>query len=200
MTIRLNEHNQEIARECQRSPEVLRDTLRMVIISIREKFHLVEDVYDDVLDKGIHAPKLFGFKVAAWEHVTANYRAIHRDAMRALHADDTVGLMRIFLRVPGLGLAKAGFAVQLLCGRVGCIDTHNARIYNVPESMLRFDKSTLEATQTRKIEAYIDLCKRVGGSRALWDSWCDLIADRYPNAWSDGRHVSAHHVTLCVRD
>jgi len=195
----MNNENRVIARHCQNDPKVLRDTLHFITASIRESFYRVPTVLENIRRDGSQSTELWGFKRDSYEYVIANYPTLHGDALRALNNNDMTAMMFVFLRVPGLGLAKAGFACQLFCGRVGCIDTHNVKLYNVSPNVLTLNKSAKEITQRRRIEAYIDLCYRCGGSELLWDAWCDLIAVRQATHWKDGEHVSKAHADMCVR-
>lgn len=190
----------EIRDACQSDAKHLRDALYFVTASIRTQFSAVAGQLHDIHQRGADSKHLWGFKGESWEYITANYDQLHTDALTAINRGTDVDLMRVFLRVPGLGLAKAGFACQLFSGRVGCIDTHNIKLYGVSESVLRMPKSLTELTQLRKIEAYIDLCARCGGSQNLWGAWCDLIAHRQAKHFEDGARVSRHHVELCVRE
>jgi hypothetical protein len=70
--------------------------------------------------------------------------------------------MTIFLRIPGLGLPKAGFMCQLCAGLVGCMDVHNIRMYGLNIKDLTLAKNPkgdkAKATNLTKIVNYIDLC------------------------------------------
>ena len=99
--------------------------------------------------------------------------------------------MRVVLRVPGLGLAKSGFIVQMLYGMSGCIDTHNLTRFNLHRR--RFACGT-KATDRRRIGEYNDMVGRLGGTARLWDEWCIYVADRDAN-YVDADHVSRLHLT-----
>ena len=194
----INPDNALINKACIARPVATRNMLRFTIATIRERFHLLPLTVADIDKRKAESPQLWGFKRDAYLYITANYRTLHRDANAALARKDDVALMFVFLRVPGLGLAKAGFACQLFSGRIGCIDTHNARVFDVPANMLRFPKTLSVATQVIKVQAYVDLCLRLGGSGALWDAWCDLIAVRQHKHYVDGDAVSHAHITLAI--
>jgi len=99
--------------------------------------------------------------------------------------------------VPGLGMVKAGFVMQMMFGRVGCIDVHNLRRLDIAPSVLTMSKKVKPDTRKKKIEAYIDACKKRRCSW-LWDSWCNLIAKKDPKRWTDGEHVSMVHYEYLV--
>jgi len=41
--------------------------------------------------------------------------------------EDEEAVLRGIVELPGFGVVKAGFWVQLACGSVGCLDRHNLR-------------------------------------------------------------------------
>ena len=99
--------------------------------------------------------------------------------------------MHVFLRVEGLGLAKAGFCCQLFAGCVGCIDVHNLRRLSIPVTVLKLNKNASDVTKQKRIETYVDACSQ-RRCRWLWNSWCNLIAKKQPERWRDGEHVSLY--------
>ena len=107
----------------------------------------------------------------------------------------SLALMRIFLRIDGLGLPKAGFMCQLTAGLVGCMDVHNIKMYNLKIKDLTLAKNPKgfkgKATNNGKIVAYVTLCKE-HGTENLWNSWCNFVASK-SISWKDGNHVSSAH-------
>lgn len=70
------------------------------------------------------------------EFVWNNRSSVYTGLMRAVDADSKNGdtgflVYRKMILVPGLGVPKAGFAVQLLIGKVGCIDSVNLNVLGV---------------------------------------------------------------------
>jgi hypothetical protein len=68
----------------------------------------------------------------AWKNRGKLYNTI----MRAVDADEKNGdtgflVYQKMIQVPGLGVPKAGFAVQLLIGKMGCIDSVNLNVLGV---------------------------------------------------------------------
>ena len=132
------------------------------------------------------------------DYLRDNAATLYADAMEA--RDNPDALLEVFLRVPGLGLAKAGFACQLFAGIVGCLDTHNIKLYGVPMSTLSYNKNAKrDETKARRRQAYLALCERIGGSEKLWRAWCEYKASIAPGNWDNGgESVSALHVE-CLR-
>ena len=107
--------------------------------------------------------------------------------------------MRIFLRVPGLGLPKAGFVCQLTAGLVGCMDVHNIKMYDLDTRVLTLDKNVKsEAKITAKIQDYVKLCHDYG-TEFLWNSWCEYLSTK-SDKWIDGFHVSEVHYTYLTEE
>jgi len=90
-------------------------------------------------------------------------------------------LMREFVKVPGLGLPKAGFLAQLLTGHAGCLDMHNIERFGLDPSVWMIRPRRDPAAQVReiddKIALYLKLIDACGGSEKLWDEWCEWLND-----------------------
>lgn len=97
----------------------------------------------------------------------------------------------LLVRWPGLGIAKAGFLLQLTRGEAGCIDRHNARVLGMKERTFQVEKGA-PCTQER-IDMYLSLCASIG-SELLWDAWCTRLAANEPTRYRDPEHVSALHL------
>lgn len=108
------------------------------------------------------------------------------------------------LDIRHLKLAKAGFAVQLLIGRYGCIDSINTKLLKVPmpTTLVTTDKEgkpsfrdytkkyvddsafgvSAEGSKERLARLYADYLLEIGNlakdneSKVLWDKWCDIVA------------------------
>ena len=104
--------------------------------------------------------------------------------------------MLILTDLPGFGMVKAGFVCQLVFGTVGCLDTHNIKLYGVPPSTLQL-RGTPRA-QLKRITAYIELCNTLGCEK-LWDTWCDFVGAKYPAKFHGGFDVSALHIACIIR-
>jgi hypothetical protein len=102
--------------------------------------------------------------------------------------------MRVFLRVPGLGLPKAGFMCQLCAGLVGCMDVHNIKLYGLNPNVLKLPKTLKNPAKViEKIAVYVELCHGYG-TEMLWNSWCEYLSTKSVH-WVDGFHVSEVHYT-----
>lgn len=147
---------------------------------------------------GDEAP-LWGFKAEGAAYLREHAEYLHERAEDARQGRIWVNdLLRDYYAVPGLGLVKAGFVVQLLIGEAGCIDMHNlarfgleAKEFDVPK---RKDPDEQLRVIDECIEHYLWTCEMLGGSEQLWDGWCEFVANTY-KTYDDAEDVSRRHVT-----
>lgn len=125
--------------------------------------------------------------------------------------DAVIKLFDYYITLPQLGLAKAGFAVQLITGALGCFDSVNQKIYSnvvippkIKDTLITYDKAkgkevfkkvndtlSLE-TRVERLKAYADfldiIAKTVtsSASKRLWDIWVTIVADRLRNTFTSG--------------
>ena len=188
-------HNPMINKFAQKSPENLQDMVMMVVLSIQQPWHSVGGQMHDYRQRGMRSRFVWGNKRNTLKWLRKNRKALYRDALECLQLRGrkrSVALMHVFLRVEGLGLAKAGFCCQLFAGCVGCIDVHNLRRLSIPVTVLTLNKKASAVTKQKRIETYVDACSQ-RRCNWLWNSWCDLIAKKQPERWRDGEHVSLVH-------
>ena len=111
------------------------------------------------------------------------------------------------LGVPSHAFPKGGFATQLLVGRLGCIDSINAQLLDVPDSLLKLvdpnkpelGKTFKSATKTKiqgkalsaiskstvdlaaKYAEWLNNLKKTSSneiSKDLWVKWCKIVAHK----------------------
>ena len=129
------------------------------------------------------------------------------------HQDDEVEVFKYLIKnVKGLALAKAGFVVQLILGKYGCIDSVNTKVY---KSLLDFElpgglsfpkgnkevKDALELTKggKRDLGLYLKALHILGGdnhAQKLWDDWCEIIEKKLLNATPTGEPQGEVFITL----
>lgn len=102
------------------------------------------------------------------------------------------------MEVPGLGMVKAGFVMQMMFGRVGCMDVHNTRrFYKVDIKDVQISAGVRkDSTKFKKIIGYVQLCKGNRSTSRLWDSWCEQLVYKPCNRgrFADGNEVSQFHL------
>lgn len=117
------------------------------------------------------------------------------------YIDDTLKLYIYLSNISGLSTVKAAFVVQLLTGRMGCIDNINTDIYGIPVEIadvqngdIRFQnisKATVDGVKSEEptkkglfvAEKYIEFLNAIKAinkssdvSKMLWDHWVQLSA------------------------
>ena len=167
----------ECQKVAQRGPEGVRRAALIAVLSAQQQWSRVPIQLADVERNGLKSAALYGSKRAAFKFLEneANLDYLYAGTMTE---NDPVDLLDLWLSVPSLGLVKGGFVVQLTRGKVGCIDTHNAKRYDVNKNQLRLDKSASPGVNLRKVKEYVRLCEDLGGADFLWQEWCYLMAGK----------------------
>ena len=187
---------QEYSRQ---SADNLASVILMVSLSIQQNWAGVGAQLQDVKKYKAESKFLWGNKRKTYKYVQAKKHLMYNQFLAVLASsksnnEKAFSLMKIFLRIDGLGMVKAGFACQLSAGLVGCIDLHNIRLYGIKESEISLSKSVKSEKLRRiKIEKYISICHNIGTAN-LWDTWCNHLATTNKH-WRDGQHVSTVHYT-----
>ena len=189
-----------IAEYALSSDSGLERTLRFVLLSIKQPFWKMAVQMRDVDSKGLESAYLFGWKRQGLEHVRANASRL-RAVLSAVPAGygDADALLQV-ASVPGLGLVKAGFVLQLVTGSAGCIDSHNLQRFGLNANAFKYGSTASPELKRKKALAYLDACRNAGGCAALWDGWCDYVAEQQPKRWTNGAEVSRLHRTTILGD
>ena len=187
----------EIERWAAHSPVGTEEVGVFVLLSIRSQFSGLGRQLERVRT-GDTAP-LWGWKLAGARYLHDRRAYLHRRVRECRLGKIWVeDLMRDYLSVPGLGLVKAGFAVQLLTGEVGCLDMHNVERLGLHGRDFTIPTRKNPDAQLRVIDAciadYMQLCEDCGGAATLWNSWCAWVAETY-RTYEDADDVSRRHVT-----
>ena len=190
----------EIELWASMSPERTLDVGTFVLLTIRQQFSGVGRMLERVR-KGDAAP-LWGFKFEGYRYLTVNRDYLYKRAFDCRNGRIWVeDLLRDYLAVPGLGLVKAGFVVQLLTGEAGCFDMHNLDRFGLNSTDFKIPSRQDPDAQLREINAavewYVQLCEDYGGSEALWNGWCQHVAETY-RTYEDAEDVSRRHVTYLI--
>ena len=172
----------------------------MGVLSIRQPWLNIGNQMIDVRTNKLGAKSLWGFKKDTYIYLESNKHKIYAQMMAVINSNKTdaskaMSLMNIFLRVNGLGMAKAGFMCQLTAGLVGCMDSHNLKMYNLDANDFKLTKNpktikSLDAN-VKKIRNYVQICNEYG-TENLWNSWCSFLATK-STKWRDANHVSEVH-------
>ena len=208
------EVNPAINAYMQSSPKNMIDGIMFVVLSVKTPFHTMFKQMQDYREKGSESKYVWGFKRQTYDYLQENGEDLYAELMdlhkrtkfgdkklkgKAVWTERDRAMMLVLTDVPGLGLVKAGFVMQMMFGRVGYIDVHNSRrFYKISQKDITFTKMAKDPTKLVKIENYVNICKVHRSTEKLWDSWCDLIADKHCNHFSSGWDVSAYHLEALV--
>ena len=194
------DHAVAVQQYAQVSASNLSDVTLMGVLSIRQPWLNIGNQMIDVRTNKLGAKSLWGFKKDTYIYLESNKHKMYAQMMAVINSNKTdaskaMSLMNIFLRVNGLGMAKAGFMCQLTAGLVGCMDSHNLKMYNLDakDFVLAKNPKTIKSldANVKKIRNYIQICNEYG-TENLWNSWCSFLATK-STKWRDANHVSEVH-------
>ena len=171
-----------------------------VLLTIQQQLSLVGDAMRDVDNQGVESRFLWGFKDPAYTWLQENKHTIYDNSLDVYDKilDEQLCeylLLNYFSRLPGLGIVKGGFMVQLCFGMSGCIDTHNLKRMGIDPATYNatsFKRSSVKRQQ-ETLDSYMDMIHLWGGSEQMWNDWCQYVADKLPDTFDDADHVSRVH-------
>ncbi len=167
-----------------------------VLATIQQQLETVPLILETFTESGAESKWAFGSKKRGIRWLADNHKALQEDVSAAISRGSDRDAMEYLLECPGIGLVKAGFILQLCHNRVGCLDVHNIKLYEIPLRAVRYPKLAQWKTRIRYIDRYIALCASLGGSAQLWSAWCDHVARTRPANWDDGADVSYFHYAV----
>ena len=200
-------HNKYVRKFGQTSPKNLEKVIAFVFASIRVQTFLLPKYMKEWRKKGLKSSWIWGNKRTGLHYVRKHRDDLHKRAMAIIKAKKknmAEDLIMLFLEVPGLGIPKSAFVVQLLTGSTGCLDVHNIRKY-LPDidaskgtpSILQTSGNTLPVKR-RKVKEYQEIVANTGGSMVWWINWCNHIGVLQPKYFTGGREVSKLHVDCII--
>lgn len=208
-------HNPIINEYMQANHEQMSMGIMFVVLSVKTPFHTMKKQMDDYKVNGVNSKYVWGFKRDTHEYLQEHGKDLYNELMDLCTRNWHTGtgshwknqterdrrMMLVLTDVPGLGLAKAGFVMQMMFGRVGCIDVHNLkRLRTVSVKDVQFTKMATDKTKYQKIDNYVGICKHNNSTQRLWDQWCDQLVHKACNRgrFTDGNEVSEFHVAALL--
>tara|TARA_R100000908_G_C3754304_1_gene148650 strand:+ start:298 stop:2253 length:1956 start_codon:yes stop_codon:yes gene_type:complete len=115
-----------------------------------------------------------------------NRQEVYNNMIGLLKSADTnpLDVMTVFLTIKGLGLAKAGFATQMVTGKLGCVDSINSRMFygdDIPKVLSKSKPKNLRAFAQEYINVLNELADIGYDSQKLWDFWTKIVAFQINN-------------------
>ena len=180
-------HQPLIEAWAKESPEKTAHVIKFVLASIRCHFERIPERLEKALDGNLRE---------LTPYARDGFAYVDSTDLRCENTDDA-SLLAWYTQVPGIGIVKAGFIVQLLHGRTGCLDTHNLRIYGLNPNVFKMPAKA-EALYKR-CKLYADVCLTLGGAERLWNRWCQEIVNLRPKEWHHPNVVSQAHVDFILQ-
>ena len=190
------EDQARIQRWCKNPDKVVSVGL-MALLSIRMQWVGVGNQMAAVRANGMKATQLWGLKRKGYKYLLENKQVLYK-TVRDLRAGriSTRAFIRQWLKVPGMGIVKAGFVCQMTCGKAGCLDMHNITRYGLDAKVFTVPKRVDIAAQMQAIDDtinhYLSLCDLCGGTEYLWNEWCRILADKV-GTFHNADDVSRRH-------
>jgi hypothetical protein len=157
-----------------KGPQGLVDVASFVLATIQTPLvRTKEQVYDIKIRKE-DSKALWGFKKAGYEAVKQDSRKLYKAFVE--RPESLPWSIYTMMSYPGFGMVKGSFLLQCLGYDIGCIDSHNLRLYNISESEVKVPAKLKIDKKMERVHLYIDLCGRLGGAENLWDNWCTHVA------------------------
>jgi hypothetical protein len=191
-----NNHCKEITDYAQESSEHLFRVGLFVIATMNRHFELVGRSVESYRTLGGESP---------W-FSRQQHRALHVWQAESIRLHKRVPFWRQMpveyalaevVQLPGVGIIKGAFFLQLLGCEIGCLDRHNLRYAGLDEKLFNKVPTSIEGL-TRRISLYTELCRDLGGSEVLWDQWCAHLATTRPKSFASPEVVSELHVHYIV--
>lgn len=194
-----------IAQYALASPQGLYDVIEFTLCTINMPISRVHLQRQSIKEEGTQSKWVSATKANGINYAKMNQAYLHK---QILHIRDKYGLdtidgsqyaIDLFIKIPSIGMVKAGFIAQMCGFNVACLDRHNVRALGLSETALNLNKKVSDELRLKKIREYVKLCRR-RGSEYWWDTWCNYVADRggMNKSLPTGDAVSRYHVTAIM--
>lgn len=157
------------------------------VIAILTKHSSVESLFDTTAEeKRVLNAVIFGFKINAINHIWQDRNNIYNKISSILNLDESIDrdfvlYNYIIKNLSGFATPKAAFAVQLITGKYGCIDSVNTKMYaGYLDRQYNVEKGNIDS-RMREYVAFLDALKASTfntGSSELWNNWCEIVGHR----------------------
>lgn len=192
------EHQPLLSKLGRSGPEGFKRIVTFTFCTIRVQLHAAVKDYPLVRrGERFGVRSIFGSKHRGLDELDERAADLYEMCERA--CQDREGeeledeLLHTVTSLHGIGCAKGGFIAQMIYGVSGCLDSHNLRRFGIPEGTFKIADRPLK-TRSALITDYNRVCRKLGGTQSLWDTWCQYLADNDAN-YVDADHVSRLHLT-----
>lgn len=191
------EHQPQLSKLGRSGPEGFKRIVTFTLCTIRVQLHAAVKDYILVRRGNRKVRSIFGSKHSGLDALDEHAGDYYEQCERAYY--DYEGeeledeLLHVITAIPGIGAAKGGFIAQMIYGVSGCLDGHNLRRFGIPEGTYKL-AGRPPTKRSALISDYNRVCRNVGGTQWLWDTWCQYLADRDAN-YTSAEAVSKLHLT-----
>jgi len=196
------------------SPDALYDIIEFTLCTINMPLSRVHTQRLSIREHGIKSKWVSSAKALGITYAQEHKAELHTlmlNLKEVLNSDPYADLSPItginaaqaavdlFMRIPSIGMVKAGFISQLCGCEVACLDRHNIRMLGLSETALLVSKKIKPELRLKKIYSYVELCRQ-RGAEYWWDTWCNYVAEKggMNKSLPTGDAVSAYHVTTIM--
>ena len=191
--------NSYIKDFCQASAKNLAHCHAGVQITIQMNTEMLDGINTDFKKNGTKIA-VFNWKQKknAVQHFNAKKEYYYNNMIKILKSkkgDIPDRILKLFLEVEGLGLAKASFLAQLATGHkaFACLDSNNLIWHKIDPKITLYNKQLKsESVKANKRRQYFDVVKKLGGGEKLWNDWCIGVAEK-SKKFKSGMEVSRKH-------
>lgn len=182
------EHVPIINAGMRHDPETFARGVTFAVLSMRTQFVRLNEQMKQVDNAGQSAQALWGFKRGAYLFLRkrCNYY-FHRVS----DIFDPVEGILALTEIPGIGIVKAAFILQMMGHDIGCFDTRNASRLGIHPREYRTDGIKIGPAFRRKVERYVTSTQ--GQAEPLWNDWCSDVASVYKTTAED---ISRDHLII----
>lgn len=160
--------------------------LMFVLVSIRTRFNRLEADHKDVLSKGYSSKYIWGFKKQAFLSLQESHKELYHQLLdREPNSSNLHYARSKLIEIPGFGIPKASFVLQMLGYPTGCIDSQNWKRLSLGDSF--------KINDLKKPRVYSKIVRQSGGSEQLWNDWCKYISETQKKHFKDSDDVSRYH-------
>ena len=191
------QHQPIIEKYARQNPDNLEKVLVFVLTTIQKRLSTCVAQRKQINILGVNSVCLNGRKQRTYKEIVAT-KAYLYDKIFSDDISNAEKLLEI-TSIYGIGTVKAGFIMQLCLGEIGCLDVHNLKRFGLSPNVFKVSDKMPQATAIRKANFYIKTCEDLGGCEYLWDSWCQYLAEIYPNIYTDANDVSDLHVNCIIK-
>ena len=203
-----------IAQYAMTSPDALYDIVEFTLCTINMPLSRVHTQRLSIREHGIKSKWVSSAKAKGITYALEHKAELHTlmlNIKEVLSSDPYADLSPIagingaqaavdlFMRIPSIGMVKAGFIAQMCGFEVACLDRHNIRMLGLSETALLVSKKIKPELRLKKIYSYVELCRQ-RGAEYWWDTWCNYVAEKggMNKSLPTGDAVSAYHVTTIM--